>query len=110
MNIQVVYRLSDNSRDIPKFPKATKWNCLMNSCRIFGKSNIHLLVDNTKLNSQTKENIERIEGLAHLEFYDGGSSAASCRKAFEYALSNFDENQWTLFQEDDFIYLANAKN
>ena len=87
MTLHCIYSISDNSYPKERFSFATKQYCLTNFVQRFGLySKIHLLVDNTNLKQETRDFANQIS--VDTEYYDGGSSAASWRKAVDYILKN----------------------
>lgn len=107
-NIKVIYRISDNGYNKPKFSNATKWNCLQNAIKEFGVNSIHLFLDETNLLPDTLaliNDVHRDTPFASYKLYAGGSSAGSFRHVFNYALTTFQDNDVIFFSEDDYLYL-----
>lgn len=112
--INVIYRLSDNGYNKPKFHHASKLHCLENCLSQFDINNVHLFVDETNLCSTTKEQIEQIDQsrfFGDLQYYVGGSSAGSWRYVLDYTLKNFTGRSDVIyFLEDDYLHLPNSAN
>jgi hypothetical protein len=107
--LRVIYRLSDNGYYKSKFSNATKIHCLENALRCFGLQNFYLLVDTTNLKSDTKDKIELLsDKIPAIEYYCGGSSAASWRKSVEWSFNNFSLNDHVYFLEDDYWHLPHS--
>lgn len=111
-DINVVYRLSDNGYNKPKFPHATKLHCLENCLSEFNIDNVHLFVDETNLLPTTREAIELIDStrfFGNLTYYVGGSSAGSWRHVFDYAIKTFtNPADVVYFLEDDYLHLPGS--
>lgn len=119
MNIQIVYRLSDNSYPQKRFQYASKIYCLMNFLKFFPASQVHLLIDKTNLKKDTIEelyNIHNRVSFAKLtifgmgwdakrnQYEPCGSSAASWRMASNYAIDTFLDTDYVYFVEDDYLH------
>lgn len=110
-DINVIYRLSDNGYNKPKFANATKMHCLHNCIKQFKADNIHLFVDETNLLSETREAIEMLDEVVPFDefnYYIGGSSAGSWRHVYEYAMKTFKDDDIIYFVEDDYLHLPNS--
>lgn len=110
--INVIYRLSDNGYNKPKFANATKLHCLENCITKFDINNMFVFVDDTNLLPATKAEVERIDTtqfFGDLNYYTGGSSAGSWRHVLDYALKNFtNPDDVVYFLEDDYLHLTNS--
>lgn len=104
MTLHCIYSISDNSYPKERFSFATKQYCLTNFVQRFGLySKIHLLVDNTNLKQETRDFANQIS-VDTVEYYDGGSSAASWRKAVDYILKNVPNDDYFYRVEDDYLH------
>lgn len=112
--INVIYRLSDNGYNKPKFPNATKMHCLHNCVKQFKADNIHLFVDETNLLPETREAIQLLDEVVPFEnfqYYVGGSSAGSWRHVYNYAtktLGHRSDDTIFYFVEDDYLHLPRS--
>lgn len=108
--MHIIYRLSDNGYNKPKFPNATKIHCLENCITSFlSETTYHLFVDKTNLTESTKDYIDKSltwkhKWWEHFEYYVGGSSAESWRYVFKYAIENFKDEEIIYFLEDDYLH------
>jgi hypothetical protein len=108
--MDVLYRLSTNSGDKPKFPNATKERCLVNALNSFPDAGFHLFVDRTKLTDDGRrfaERVQRAYGIQSFHTHDGGSSTGSWKVVFEYALLTPGLDR-VYFLEDDYLHLPNS--
>lgn len=111
MTVDIIYRLSDNGYNKPKFSNATKMHCLHNCVKHFKADNIHLFVDETNLLPETKESIEMLDEVIpfkNFQYYVGGSSAGSWRHVYDYAMQSFNDTDIIYFVEDDYLHLPNS--
>jgi len=121
--INVIYRLSDNGYNKPKFPNATKLHCFKNMLSQFHPNWVHVFVDETNLLPETRQAMidennhwwaeygDQIgAGFGHFEFYTAGSSAASWRHVFDFALNKFRPEEYVYFVEDDYLHLEGARS
>lgn len=119
----IYYRLSDGSYKKDRFPQATKENCLRNflSCFNDPQDTMYLILDNVKdetfdtlvgrYDASRSGALSDHEGKVmtiRVERTNAGSSAASFRRVFDHALTQDDE-QFVLFQEDDYWHLPGAR-
>lgn len=108
----IYYRISDGSYPKIRFQNATKEKCLknfLNCCFDPTQDKIFLYADNVK--DETYNNILLwINNISNINIIrsNAGSSAGSFRLVFEEALK-LDDNEIIWFQEDDYIYLPNAR-
>ena len=109
--LYVIYRLSDNSYQKERF--ATKERSLGNFTKNFyGHYKLELLVDTTNLRDETKLWIERPSSILkssfttytnQITYFEGGSSAASWKFAFEFT-QQFSTEDYVYFVEDDYLH------
>jgi hypothetical protein len=108
--IKVIYRLSDNGYNKPKFPNATKMHCLENAMFKLLNCDWYLFVDNTNLKEDTRLELEKLNQqrlFTHFEYYTGGSSAGSFRYVMDFALRNFEDGP-VYFLEDDYLHIDHS--
>jgi hypothetical protein len=103
MSVQVIYRISDGGNAKEKLKNASKWNCLENSIRIFGKENMHLFADNCR-----EETLGMIQKLGLNPVVISLGNAMSWRHAAQYAMDSFPGNQAVYLLEDDYLHLPSA--
>jgi len=112
--LQVIYRLSTNSYKKERFEFATKEYCLMNFLKHFPRNIVHLMVDDTNLKLETIGILSAMhheEEFASFTMHTGGSSAGAWRNAVIKMQSlNLADEDYVLFQEDDYLYLPNAQS
>lgn len=100
-----IYRISDNSYDVPRLPNATKEHCFKNflsNIFIEKKDSLYLIADKVSapLLSFLKSNLP--EGSELLEV-ETGSNAASFRLQLSIA-DQLPDEEIVYFQEDDYLY------
>lgn len=104
--MKVIYRLSTNSYTKIRLENATKYHCLENAIAVFGANNIHLLIDDTNLNTEVMTEISPLLlDFSNIVHYLGGSSAASFRYAMKYAIDHFEDEEIVYLCEDDYLHL-----
>jgi hypothetical protein len=109
--VNVIYRLSDNGYNKVKYPHATKLHCLENCLKHFDANTVYMFVDNTNLVTKTRNDVDYInesEFFGNLEYYTAGSSAASFRHVFDFALDNFKDDDIVYFVEDDYLHKTHS--
>ena len=102
MKINYLYRISDAGNPKVKLPIATKMYCLTNFIQEF-KDNIYIFADNCKVD--TVDEIKRL-GITIIEISLGNS--ASWRFVVDYAIDNFNSDEFVYLIEDDYIHLPGA--
>ena len=102
MNIKYLYRISDAGRSKLKLEAASKMNCLANFIDEF-KENILVFADNCS--DETIQEIQK-KGIEPIKTSLG--NAASWRYVVEYAIGNFDENDYVYLIEDDYLHLPGS--
>lgn len=112
-NMIVLYRLSDNGYKKPKFENATKIHCLENALLQLAMpcATFYLFIDDNNLTDETKQHIEKSKLKSYITetiHHTAGSSAASFRLVFNFALDKFNNNDIIYFLEDDYLHLPTS--
>lgn len=101
--IHILYRLSDNGYVRTKFEFATKAFCLENCKLAFIEAQLYLFLDSTNLTDKTTNSIH-ISRFTKVINHSAGSSAASFKLVFDYALDNLADDDIVYFLEDDYLH------
>ena len=103
-NMQILYRISNNSYRKRRLPEATKEYCLNNFIAnvLTSRDNLFIVGDNVEPNLRE---FLRSKDCDNIKFIDQqfGSNGASFRFQLELAAS-FDQQECVLLQEDDYLY------
>lgn len=89
-----------------KLPNATKRKCLENIMQCFPTSHITVFVDS--ITQETWDWLVRIPHIRVVKIYQG-SDALSMRVLLDEAISQEDDTEVIMFQEDDYLYLPGSE-
>lgn len=102
--INYIYRISDKSNDKNKITNATKMYCFDNFLSVFGRENLTVVLDNCE--TETLEQVKK-RGIKNIITTKLGNRGA-CLCTINYALENFNDEDYVYFVEDDFLHKPEA--
>lgn len=105
MRINYIYRISDAGRAKKKYNDIKNYQCLEQFINIFGKNNLIVIADNCS--GQLLLRLERMDLPIVIKKNLGNSG--SFLYSIDYAIKNFDNDDFVYFIEDDYWHIHNAK-
>jgi hypothetical protein len=107
MDLQIIYRISNNSYDKVREVYATKENCLKNALRAFPPSTeMQWFILGDALNSDTERMVREVTAgleFTRVELINSGSNAASFNIALDHAVGASGQRLF-YFLEDDYLH------